>query len=272
MTNPLKSAALAALRVAIRPVFRILLRSGVTWHELSDVCKMTLVEVATTHFGLHGRPTNMSRVSIMTGIGRREVKRLRDQLEAEPAIETDRMGGAARLLSGWYLDAEYIGPDGRPLELPFEAATGPTFAKLCKRYAGDLAAVTLRRELARVNAIEELPDGRLRVLMRYYRPLQMDPDAVLRGGSMLGDLGANVCHNLGKSEDEPFRFAGRATNIRVRAAAVREFREFLEQEGQAFLERADEWLTRHEAPEDAAGRQARTIRLGVGVYHIEGEP
>lgn len=231
---------------------------------------MTLVEVATAHFGLHGRPTNMSRVAIMTGISRRDVKRFRDLLEAEPALETDRMGGAARLLSGWHLDPEFTATDGGPLDLPYEADTGPSFATLCKRYAGDLAAVTLRRELARVRALEELPDGRLRALMRYYQPLQMDPDAIVRGGSMLGDLGVTVCHNLGKTADEPFRFAGRATNVRVRATAVRAFREYLDKEGQSFLERADEWLSAHEAPEPTASRRARTVRLGVGVYHIEG--
>lgn len=268
----MKNAALSALRVAVRPLFRILLRSGVTWQEISEACKMTLVEVATAHFGLHGRPTNMSRVAIMTGIGRREVKRLRELLDAAPAVETDSMGGAARLLSGWHLDPEFIDSSGAPLDLAFEAETGPSFATLCKRYAGDLAAVTLRRELARVRALKELPDGRLRVLMRYYQPLQMDPDAIVRGGSMLGDLGVTVCHNLGKSEAEPFRFAGRATNIRVRANAVRKFREYLDHEGQAFLERADEWLSRYEAPESTQRRSARTVRLGVGVYHVEGEP
>jgi hypothetical protein len=272
VSNSLKSAALSALRVAVRPVFRILLRSGVTWQEVSEVCKMTLVEVATAHFGLHGRPTNMSRVAIMTGLGRREVKRLRGLLDAAPAVETDRMGGAARLLSGWHLDPEFVDAAGAPLELPFEAAAGPSFNALCKRYAGDLAAITLRRELGRVKALEELPDGRLRVLMRYYQPLQMDPDAIVRGGSMLGDIGVTVCHNLGKSEAEPFRFAGRATNIRVRANAVPRFREYLDHEGQAFLERVDEWLSRHDAPEPTPRRSVRTVRLGVGVYHIEGEP
>ncbi|MBL8200388.1 MAG: hypothetical protein JNK40_05385 [Chromatiales bacterium] len=275
MNNDPKRAALAALRLALRPVFRLLLRSGVTWQDASDTCKATLVEVATSEFGLHGRPTNMSRVAIMTGLGRREVKRLRDLLAAAPPIEPGRLHGATRVLTGWYLDADFTDEAGLPLDLPFESgraeAGGPSFTELCRRYGGDLAPVTMRRELVRVGALEELPGGELRVVKRYYMPLQMDPDAMVRAGSMLEDLGTTVSFNLGKPDGEPSRFAGRATNTRIRPADARRFRAYLEQEGQAFLERVDEWLSRHEAPPAEGAARTRNLRVGVGVYGIHDE-
>jgi hypothetical protein len=101
-------------------------------------------------------------------------------------------------------------------------------------------------------------------------PLQMDPDAMIRGGSMLEDLGTTVSFNLGKPEDEPRRFAGRATNTRIRPADARRFRAYLEQEGQAFLERVDEWLSRHEAAAESPPK-TRTLRIGAGVYGIHDE-
>ncbi|MEO8445717.1 MAG: DUF6502 family protein [Gammaproteobacteria bacterium] len=272
MSNTLKSAALAALRAAVRPVFSILLRSGVTWREASEVCKSALVEVATDEFGLHGRPTNMSRVAIMTGLSRREVRRLRGQLEAGPQPDTERMNGATRVLTGWYLDADFLASSGQPRDLLYEgngsATAAPGFTDLCKRYGGDLAPVTMRRELVRVGAVTELPSGELRVQKRYYMPLQMDPEAVLRGGSMLADLGTTVSFNLRKPESEPSRFAGRAINTRVHNTDVRRFEAFIELEGQAFLERVDEWLSRQEVPPaDDAGKRSLN-RLGVGVYGI----
>jgi hypothetical protein len=276
VTNDPKRAALAALRLALRPLFRILLRSGVTWQEASEVCKTTLVEVASSEYGLHGRPTNTSRIAIMTGLGRREVKRLRDHLETAPAIEPGKLHGATRVLTGWHLDTAFTDPAGLPLELPFESEAGtppgPTFTDLCRRYGGDLAPITMRRELARVGALEERPNGHLRVLKRYYMPLQMDPDAVVRGGSMVEDLGTTVSFNLGKQADEESRFAGRAINTRIRATDARRFRAFLEKEGQAFLERVDEWLSRHEAPPSDGPPKTRKLRIGAGVYGIEDEP
>ena len=46
------------------------------------------------------------------------------------------------------------------------------------------------------------------------------------------------------------------------------FREFVEREGQAFLERVDDWLTRHEVTQHN-GADVAPIRLGVGLYHIQ---
>jgi hypothetical protein len=50
---------------------------------------------------------------------------------------------------------------------------------------------------------------------------------------------------------------------------VAEFRKFVENEGQAFLERIDAWLTEHENESDDS--QAKTLRLGVGAYLIESQ-
>lgn len=274
MSNELKSASLVALRAAARPLFSILLRSGITWQEASEVCKSALVEVATANFGLHGRPTNMSRVAIMTGLSRREVRRLRDLLSSEQPVDTERMNGATRVLTGWYLDHDFTDQAGDPLDLAYDNGPDgapPTFTGLCRRYGGDLAPITLRRELGRVGALAELPSGRLRVLKRYYMPLHMDPEAVIRGGSMLADLGAAVSFNLAKRDGEPSRFAGRAINTRIRSADLRRFRTFLDHEGQAFLERVDAWLSSHEVPpsEDPGKRSLK--RVGAGLYGIEDE-
>jgi hypothetical protein len=63
-------------------------------------------------------------------------------------------------------------------------------------------------------------------------------------------------------------------------AALPAFREFLEAEGQAFLERVDAWLTAHELPraaDEPAGQGAgatdagRAVRLGAGIFAIQGE-
>ena len=65
------------------------------------------------------------------------------------------------------------------------------------------------------------------------------------------------------------------------AEAAELFRAFVEQEGQAFLEKIDAWLTEHELQTDADTtaeaaqkniRRGKNIRLGVGAYLIETHP
>lgn len=267
MSEDAKTVVLKAFRLLLQPLVRILLRSGVTWKEAAEVCRTTFVEVATNEYGLHGRPTNISRVAIMTGIGRRDVSRLRKLLAEEQPADLRSMNSATRLLTGWHLNPAYVTEAGVPRELPFDG-DAQSFTALAREYAADTAPITMLRELQRVGAVEEAGDGRLRALKRYYMPLALDPGAVLRAGSVLQDLGETVDYNLVRRVDQPTRFEGRATNAHIPRADAAKFRDFLEQEGQGFLERIDEWLARHEANAD---QKRKTVRLGLGIYQIQDE-
>lgn len=261
-----KEPATVALRLLFRPVARIMLRAGVNWRELADVCKATYVEVATEDFGIRGRPTNISRVAILTGLTRREVRRLRTLLQEEEPEVFSRMNYATRVLAGWHQDKDFLDADGNPVPLS-PTGEGHSFAALCGKYSGDVAATTMLKELKHVGAVEEGTDGRLIVKMRYYMPTMMDPERMLSSGSVLEDMGYTVAYNLHRSDTDPPRFERRATNTQVPASAVPAFREFIAQEGQAFLEHVDAWLTEHEIKD---GDDEDGIRLGLGAYWIEG--
>jgi len=267
--DDVKAQVLTAFRLMFRPLARILLRAGVTWKELTEVVKATYVEVASRDFGLQGRPTNVSRVSILTGLTRREVRRLRDLLDGADPQAFQRMNNATRLLSGWYQDPDFSDGEGTPLLLKVEGP-GASFQSLSKRYAGDIPATAMLKELLHVGAVKETGDGRLQARTRYYMPALLDTDAVLRSGSVVEDLGKTVAYNLHREPDDPSRFERRATNTRIPANVAPEFREFMETEGQAFLERVDAWLTEHESNSDADSDEH--IRLGFGAYWIEDTP
>ena len=254
----------SACRLWLRPIARWLLRSGVTWKEFAELSREVFVDTATDEFGIRGRPTNVSRVALLTGLARREVRRIQSLVrEPQSTSAEDSLNHASRVLSGWHLDADFLEPDGRPRVLP---ATGPSpsFEVLLKRYAGDIPATALVKELLKSGSVERLPDGTYRALRRYYMPQQMDGRAVERSGSVLADLATTVEHNLSRGAREPSRFEGRAQNRNIDPRHLPAFRAFVEREAQAMLERVDDWLTTHEA--DAAG--AATVRLGVGVYAI----
>ncbi len=272
MAFPDQQTVIQGARTLLRPLASLLLRCGLTWREFAELSRTVFVEVASREYGLRGRPTNISRVAILTGIGRRDVGRIRAGLEeASPALP-NQTTDATRLLSGWHQDAEFLAADGQPRELAAEGS-GASFEALARRYAPDVPASAMLKELCRVGAVVELPAGTLRAVRRFYQPMPLDPQWFLNAGSVFADLGVNINHNLaaGNSSGEPSRFLGRATDSSVDAAAVADFRAFLEQEGQQFLERVDAWLTRHRRS-DAAPEGRRMVRLGVGVFMIKGDP
>src|SRR4029079_8584536 len=78
--DKLRQAAVSAFAVAMRPLARILLRCGVTWKEIAELLKVVYVDVASEDYAKRGRPANASRVAILTGLSRREVRGARDRV------------------------------------------------------------------------------------------------------------------------------------------------------------------------------------------------
>ena len=269
MAENLKLSVLMACRQLLRPIVRFLIKAGVSWRDFSEVSKTAYVEVATAEFGIRGRPTNSSKVAILTGLGRREVAKQREMLAETDQREPTYLNSATRVLSGWHQDADYLDGDGRPREIP-AVGPPPSFEDLCRRYGGDIPYSALLKELRAVGAVSRGDDSRLSAQSRVYIPLQVDPAKVLRAGSVLQDIGTTVVHDLTATSKQALRFERRATNDRIAARHEAAFRAFLESEGQAFLERADEWLTRHEATEQEIA-DGEALRLGVGVYHLQSE-
>jgi hypothetical protein len=83
---------------------------------------------------------------------------------------------------------------------------------------------------------------------------------------VLSDVANTIEHNFSREANEPVRFERRALHLRVDRNALPEFRQLLEREGQALLERLDDWLVAHQANSES---DEDGIRLGVGIYHIE---
>jgi len=257
-------SALNACERWLRPIARWLLRSGVTWKEFADLARGVFVVTASEEFGIRGRPTNVSRVALLTGQSRRDVRRLLASARSEvPDAADEALNQASRVLSGWHLDADFLERDGRPRTLPAGGA-GPSLEQLLRRYAGDIPTTALVKELQKSGSIERLADGSYRVLRRYYMPCPMDGQAIERAGSVLADLATTVEHNLSRDPREPTRFEGRAQNRRIDPRHLPAFRAYVEREAQGFLERVDDWLSAHEAPTTEP-----TLRLGVGVYAIQ---
>jgi hypothetical protein len=269
MSEKLKTAALVAFRLALRPLVRVLLRNGITYRTAAEVCKETFVEVAAKDYGVYGRPTNASRISILTGIGRHDVKKISDKISAAEPAEFERMNSATRVLGGWHNDTEFCDANWQPTGLTFDG-DAKSFTGLCRRYAPGIPPTAMLKELLRVGGVADIGEGVYIAKMRYYMPDILDPDAVLRSGSVMEDLGNTVAYNLARpaDSDEATRFEGRASSLTVRASAEKEFRQYLEAEAQGLLERTDLWLSQHEES-SASKRSERTLRLGVGVYQIQ---
>jgi hypothetical protein len=264
MSIEFKSVIHQACRTVLRPIASMMLRAGLTWREFSELSKQVFVEVATAEYGINGRPTNISRVSILTGISRKEVKRQRELMASSASPARQKTTDATRVLSGWFQDADFLDGDGNPRHLD-EKGSGPSFETLCQRYGGGVAAPTMLKELLNTDTIARDSGGNLYPLRRYYQPARHDDENLLWGTNLIRDLAETMNNNIFKTEQTRLRFGGKADDVSLPAACADEFRAFLDQRGQSFLEEIDDWLTQHAAHDDDKPQ----VRLGVGVFGIE---
>lgn len=266
-----------ACREVLRPIVRLLLKAGWTWRDFAEVGRRTFVTVASTEFGKRGRLANASRVAILTGLNRRDVSRLRVDA-ADDAEPPGFVSPGSRLLSGWHQDPDFLDDSRRPRPL---SAAGrapdepPGFPELVRRHAPDLPVVAMLKELRAAGAVRVDDAGRVHALQRSYVPRAADPNQLRLWGTVLHDVGTTLEHNVMRPDDAAPRFERAAVVAAVDVRHLPAFRAFLEREGQAFLERVDDWLTAHAANHGAAGvpdSPKTAVRLGAGVYHVEDVP
>jgi hypothetical protein len=266
MSEYLHQALRNACRTLLRPIALVLMRGGMTWKEFADISKSVFVSVATDEFGIRGRPTNISRVSILTGISRKEVKRQRDLLDVKDEPASSKTTDATRVLSGWHQDADYLNSAGSPRALP-AAGPAPSFESLFAAYGGDTPEQTLVRELRNAGSIDENDAGEFIAVRRYHMPAAMEEGNVRFFGTNLYDHANTLSNNLAP-DGRTKRLEGFAVDAAVDPVHIESFRQFIDQRGQELLEEIDAWLTNHQIePGDA---NTSPVRLGLGVYGIEG--
>ena len=266
MSNRTVQPLLSAATVLLRPLVRTLLRHGIPCDALSAVAREVYVRVAAEEFALPGKKQTTSRVSILTGLTRKEVRRILTTAEAQNHETTERYNRAARVIAGWVRDKEFQDKSGTLLPLPIEGEKA-SFGALVRRYSGDLLVRAMLDELLRVGAVRKTKDGRIRLQARSYVPQQSATDKLHILGADTADLMATIAHNL-DVQAEP-RYQRKVMYDNVPVEAVREFQRLSAERAQAFLEDLDQWLSQRDRDVNPAISGTGRKRVGMGIYYFE---
>lgn len=243
MGQEVKDHLRSALALMFKPLIRLLIAQGVTHAEFSDTAKEVYVETAVRHFEADGR-VNKSRIAILTGLTRKEVKNVIDR-----ALTTDNTertySRPTRVLTGWYSDPAFQGPYGIPLELPYESSEseGQSFVELVRRYSGDMAPRQMLNQLVESGSVVEV-DGRYKAVSRTYTHSTLSPDLIRRLGSVGYRVFSSAAKNIdladqGEGHFDRMVFADDGCTDDV----IELFDEFIRVRGQSFLEELDVWFS-----------------------------
>lgn len=125
-----------AIRKLLRPLVRLMLSYQITYPMLVNLLKSLYVEVAEEEFGVDGKRSSDSRINLLTGVHRKDVKRLRAELE-EPNPVPPNLSTGARLIAWWTGSDEFRDASGAPAPLPLRSQVkgeqGTSFEDLVER-------------------------------------------------------------------------------------------------------------------------------------------
>lgn len=261
MDTALKNAVVGLLR----PIVRYLIAHGVGYPAFTDLLKAVYVEEAQRAGG-DGSATD-SRISLLTGVHRKDVKRLRTLLRESPDAAVRRDAGlATRVVATWVSTRRYLDANRNPRALPVRAGSGrSSFESLVRESRADVRPKVVLDELiaAGVAAIE---DGRVRLLRTaYVSDLPRDKLAFLAAN--VGDHMRSAFRNVQQPASSPF-FERAVYYDAVPVAALDSEREHLFAQSDRLLRDVNARVMRL----DEEGRESAEVprrRMRLGVYYYE---
>ena len=263
---------LGAVRACLVPLARILIRAGISFRQFSELAKAAFVDQTLAEHDFCGRPTNVSRIAVRTGLSRKEISRILRR-SADKGVESEQAEAAkyhfhqaARVLQLWHSDARFVGEDGRPKDLAIEGAA-ETFVSLVRSAGGDVPPGAVRAELMAAGAILEVGGGYLRVLKRDYVPEDIGEELIVGLTLVVYPAIAGVAHNVEKHGLHTFMQRVAFSN-RLVPAAVPLFRQVARKRSTDFVQSVDDWLSSNEVEPEQPPAQGDYV--AVGVFYFEG--
>ena len=167
------SALVSAIRHLLRPLVRVMLSRSLTYPFMANLLKSIYVEVAAEEFRLQGKPQTDSRISLLSGVHRKDVKRLRPEAANEQTIPP-AVSLSARLVKLWTTDPQRLDETGRHRPLPRLISEGgaESFEALVNSVSKDIRSRVILDEWLRTGVASIDDEGRV----------CLNTDAFFRGG------------------------------------------------------------------------------------------
>jgi hypothetical protein len=260
-----QSPIVAAIRHLLRPLVRLLLSNGIPFPAFCDQVRSIYVKVAEEEFRLASKPQTDSRISLLTGIHRREVNRLRnEQLSGINLSQQASM--SALLLTIWSGHPEYLDKQGLPIPLPRLANNnkGLSFESMVQSVSKDFRARVVLDEWLRQGIVTLDSDDRVHLCADAFIQPQGIEEKIYYFGQNIHDHLAATVHNLTKGEPP---FLERCVFYdKLSASSAKELADYSRQVGMRALhavnKRAAELQKRDQGQLDAV------YRTNFGVYNF----
>ena len=205
-TNSASSPMLiTALRRVLRPFIKLMLAKGITYPFLAEMLKDLFVEVAENDFKIEGKPSSDSHLSLLTGIHRKDIKRLRHDCRTATETIPQAVSLGVRLVNLWTTDPRYLDENNQPKRLPRFSKEGGdiSFEGLVAGVSCDIRSRVVLDEWLRLGIAHFDEENRVCLNTAAFIPAHGFDEKVFYFGHNVHDHAAAATSNL-LGQNQPF--------------------------------------------------------------------
>ncbi len=252
------------LRLLLRPIAWYCLKHAIRLQELVEIAKQVLVDLGMQALEQAEEDVTNARLSVMTGVHRRDVVRL----IGEQPKSTGSL--VSRVLGQWQSDKQFLGLNGKPRQLSYLGQDNE-FSILVHTVSKELNASLVLSELERVGAVKKQA-SKQGSKIKLINPLMVIKGDVVEALTLL----AEDTQDLMAAVDENIEESDTLKNLHIKTefdaipdAKVQEIRRYILREGTKFHRELSAYIAAHDKDinhefSDLPGRN----RIAVGSFSI----
>jgi hypothetical protein len=212
------------------------------------------------------RPTR-ARISISTGVARRDVDRFIDKEGDVPIAQKSLTRTLMEVLHTWHTDPQYVGPYGIPLELERFSSKGRSFRELLHLINPTVNDADALEELVRLRAVVLSGDTHIRAVSRALIPVEeMSPAQLEFFGNALTRLADTLQFNMDPKNSAKRLEQSVISDRGLPKDVLPVFEKYVRERVTELLVEIDNWLSPYSAND--VGRSEPPERVGLAVFQF----
>jgi hypothetical protein len=200
-----RNLLLIALTKILKPLVRLLLEHDIKYTMVLEELKRVYVKVADEEFKLANAEQTDSRITLLTGVHRKDVKRIRSEESGLITKEPRRLSLTSQLIALWLRNPDNLDNEGKPKPLPRLSSKGGehSFEALVAKVSKDIRARPVLDEWLNLGLVTLDEDDYVHLNMQAFIPSQNLEEKLFYLSMNVHDHLATAVNNI-QPENPPF--------------------------------------------------------------------
>lgn len=259
-------ALIKAVRRMLYPLVYLLLKTGITFPQLAELLKEVYVDVADKKFQIDDKEQTQTRLSFLTGIHRKDIKRLHNQ--TTDTLEPENISVGVQLVSKWIQQPRYLDKNNKPLALPLKAKGAPSFeelvASVCKQ---DIRSRVILDEWLNLGVVTLNKNKQVQLITDAFIPKDGLAEKAFFVGHNIADHLSAASQNL--LSDTPVFFERCVYYDDLSDESIEELQELVAKQGMNTLKIINQRASELKLQDREKHTGKQRINIGLYLYHEE---